>query len=635
MKRALTSTWTLGGLVFLLTWGGGAAELKPQSIDASFHAALQMAAVSDIQFGQDLLVTYGPLGFLKSNVIFEAGPARLAVLYGVALHLGLSLSLIWAARRNFALPIAFVLAAVTAMLARGDLSLVAVRDDAAVVIIAVIWSIAALSAGSPDWVRKLVIYGGGPYAALELTAKLNIGLIVLAIIGITVLALQGRRLRNLAIVATSFLSTAAVLWLVTGQSFANLGGFLRGSFEVISGYSSGARIDYGYDERQYDYPFAILLFIATAAAAWFSASKLARPQRLAIALITFVVTFTAAKGGFVSHEEYHMAVFYATMLGTLIAFPLPARPAIRSTALAATVAAAAMGFTTHFAGFPRTDLPDYPLVDPVANIRNGAETVALMAPGKLEDEIEARRARLADEYDVDAAALAELKGHTVHVDPSETAAAWAYELDWKPLPIFQPYIAWTPELDRRNAEAVASEAGPERILRQSINALGRFDAWESPAAMLEVLCNFEAVSTTPNWQVLARVADRCGEPRPLETIATSFGEPVPIPKAPAGTVVFARVDGVQVEGLERVRNLLLRARGRQAQFSNGGDRIWTLIAATAGDGLIMRAPPSIDFPGPYRFAANAREVTFLYEGGAADKPITVEFLAMPVRPSSH
>ncbi len=634
MTRFITSTWTLGGLVFLLTWGGGLGELAEPSIDNSFHAGLQMAAVGDIQFGPELLVTYGPLGFLKSGLIFEAWPARLAGVYGIGLHLALSLSLVWAARRNFALPIAVALAAVTAVLARGDLTLIAVRDDAAVVVLATIWCIAALSAEAPEWTRKIVIYGGGPFAAVELLAKLNTGLIVLALVGITALAIEHRRLRNVAVVAAGFLATTAALWLITGQALSNVGEFLSGSLEVISGYSAGARIDYGYDERQYDYPFAVILFLAAGGFAWLTAGKLAWPRRIAVARITAIVVFTRAMGGFVSHEVFHMAVFYATMLGLLIAFPLPPSPPIRYAALGAIVAAAAMGFTTHFDGFPKTDLPDYPLVNPVENISNSVDTVATLASGRLDDEIAERRARLVEQYDVDPAGLAALEGHTVHLDPSETAAIWAYELDWQPLPIFQPYIAWTPELDERNAEAVASEDGPERILRQNLDALGRFPAWESPAAMMEVLCNFEAVSTTGKWQVLARVPDRCGEPSPLKTIETEFGLPVRIPAAPAGNIVFARVNGVQVAGPERLRSALLRARGRQAQFSNGGDKIWLLIAATAGDGLIMSAPENIDFPGPYRFAPNAKEVTFLYEGGPAAKPITVEFFTLPVRPAS-
>jgi hypothetical protein len=632
-RQLLAATWTLGLVSFVLTWGGGLGELFPASIDNSFHAGLQMAAVQDIRFGPELLVTYGPLGFMKSGLIFEPWPARLASLYGIALHLGFCVSVLWAARRNFPVAIAFGITVVAAALARGDLTLIAVRDDAEVIVIPFIWCLAALRDEAAEWTKRLVIYGGGPYAAIELLSKLNTGLIVLAVVGITALVIEPRRLRNPLVVGGGFAVTVVGLWLLTGQRLSDIGSFITGTLEIIRGYSSGARIDYGYDERQYDYPFAIALFLLAGAALWLSAGKLSWGRRIAVALITAIVVFTTAKGGFVSHEIFHMAVFYATMLGVLIAFPLPDRPAIRWGGLAAIVAAAAMGFSTHFAGFPKTELPDYPMINPVANIANGAETIYTLATGRLEEEIAERRERLIHLYGIGPAQLAALDGHSVHLDPSETAAIWAHELEWEPLPIFQPYIAWTPELDDRNAEVLAAEEGPERILRQNLDALGRFPAWESPAAMLTMLCHFEAVSTSAEWQVLARVPDRCGEPRPLETVETTFGEPVPIPDNPPGSIVFARVEGIGVEGAERLRNLLLRARGRQAQFSNGGNKIWTLIAATAGQGLIMRAPEEIDYPGPFRFAPNAREVTFLYEGGSSPKELTVEFFAMPVRPA--
>ena len=88
------------------------------------------------------------------------------------------------------------------------------------------------------------------------------------------------------------------------------------------------------------------------------------------------------------------------------------------------------------------------------------------------------------------------------VDPSEVTVAWANDLDWRPLPVFQPYMAWTEDLDRRNAETMASDDGPQRILRQNLNALGRYPAFESPAAMIAMLCTFEALRTTEEWQVL-------------------------------------------------------------------------------------------------------------------------------------
>ena len=620
-----TSTWFLGALVFVATWGGGLVSPVEPSIDHSFHAGLNMAAVHGLDFGSDIVVTYGPLGFLKSYLVFFPGTARLAVAYGFALHLALCISLVWALRRNFGVLIAVVVALAIAALARGDLSAVAVRDDAAVVVLAFIWCAAALSDDSPAWTRKLVVYGGGPFAAIEVLAKLNPGALVLALVAITVVAIGEQRRQNLAILAAGFVGTLGVLWFASGQGLDDVGGYIGGSLDLVTGYSSGARFDYGFDQREYDYVLTPLVFGAAGAIAWISTRGLNWGRRAPLLLMTALVTFTAAKGGFVSHDIFHMAAFYATVAGVCVAFSLPDRGRIRVGALAAIVAATVAGLTTEF--------PGYPLTNPLENARNGVETVATMIDGgRLEAEVNRNREAAIASYDVDPRGLELLDGQTVAVDPSEVAVAWANDLDWRPLPVFQPYMAWTEDLDRRNAEALVDDDGPQRILRQNLNALGRYPAFESPAAMLAMLCNFEARWTTHEWQVLERVPDRCGEPYPIGRAEGTYGTPFAVPRPPAGNVVFAEVNGIEVAGLERLRAALVRSRGRQVTFENDG-RLYTFIAATAGDGLLLRAPPSIDYPEPFGLAPNEDEVTFLYEGGPADKRLTVDFFAMPVRPA--
>ena len=626
--EVVTSTWFLGVLVFVATWGGGLVSPVEPSIDNSFHAGLNLAAVHGLDFGSDIVVTYGPLGFLKSYLVFFPGTARLAVAYGFVLHLALCISLVWALRRNFGALIAVVIALAIAALARGDLSAVAVRDDAAVVVLAFIWCVAALSNDSPAWTRKLVVYGAGPFAAIEVLAKLNPGALVLGLVAITVLVIEDNRWRNLAILASSFLGSLAVLWFASGQGLSDIAGYIGGSLDLVSGYSSGARFEYGFDPRHYDYALAPLVIGVAGAIAWISTGGLARRRRAALLAMTALVAFAAVKGGFVSHDAFHMATFYVTMVGVCAAFPLPARTGARIAGMAAIAGTAAIALTTEF--------PGYPLTNPLENARNGVETVATMIDGaRLDRELAANRDAVAASYDLDPETLELLEGRTVHVDPAETAAVWAYDLDWHPLPVFQPYMAWTEELDRRNADVVAAADGPDRILRENRDALGRYPGFESPAAMIAMLCNFEALRTTARWQVLERVPDRCGEPRPLGSAEGTYGEPFAVPPAPPNGVVFAGVHGIEVAGLERLQATLLRSRGRQVSFS-GDERPYTFIPATANDGLLLRAPPSIDFPAPFALAPNADEVTFLY-GDGDDRPgtsLTVDFFSMPVRPAS-
>ncbi len=636
VRELAGSTWVLGAVVFLLTWGGGLVAAETISVDHSYFAGMNMAADQDLRFGTEIVVTYGPLGFLKSYVVFYEWTAALAVLYGLALHLALSVSLVWALRRNFGAIVSLFVGLVAAMLMRGDLSAVGVRDDAGVVVLAVIWAVAALSARPPDFVRPLLVYGGGAFAAIELLAKLNTGLVVLGVLGLAVIATSGERRRDVAAFAGTLAASLAALWFVSGQGVGEIGPFLSRSVEVISGYSSGALLD--WEDRDYDYVLVPVIVVATAALAWVSTRALPSPRRAVILVIFAAVAFTAAKGGLVSHDPYHMATFFGIMLGLAIAFPLPADGWARGAALVAAIGITAATLIT---------APDeYPLVDPVENVANAADTVVTTAvPGALADEVAENRADLIAAHDIDRGSLDLLEGHTVHVDPSEASAVWAHELEWNPLPVFQPYIAWTSELDELNAEAMASPDGPERILRQNINALGRFPAYESPAAMIAMLCNFEPLRTTERWQVLGRIPDRCGEPEALGVVEAAYGERIPVPPAPPGSLVFARVDGVEPAGLERLRAFVERARVRSVNFDSGGarssllvgsphDGFYSFVPATAGDGLILSVPPESDAPGRFRLSPSAIGFAIHLEGGGTDERFDVEFFSMPIAANS-
>ena len=624
-RRTATSTWLLGGIVFAITWGGGMqVPYTPPSLDYSLHSALNMAAIEGLNFGTEFAFTYGPLGFLKSYMIFYEWPARLAVIYGVALHLALSLTLVWALRRNFGLAIALVLAVVLAALARGDELAVGVRDDAGVVILAFAWCIAALSNEAPDFARRVAIFGGGTFAAIEMLAKLNTGLLVLTLVLITAVAVEGDRRRNAGIAIVSFLGSLTILWFASGQGVGNLAGYFSSGFELIAGYSSGARFE--WNDHTYDYWLAALLIGLAAAIAWIGTRGVDSRRRAAILLIVALVSYTGVKSGFVAHDIYHMATFYPTMIALLCVLPLS--PVVWPRI--AVLTGAAIGIVGATTTFYTTSAP-YPMADPVANTLNGARTIATMIDERrLDAQIAANRAHLQASYALDPEAVRALAGHSVHVDPSEASAVWAYGFEWQPLPVFQPYAAWTAGLDDWNADATADAAGPERVLRQNLDALGRFPAFESPSAMLALLCHFEPLHTTPTWQVLGRVEDRCGDPRPLATHTGTFGAPIPIPDAPPGHVIFARTESLELSGLERLRSTVFRSQNRQVVFE-GDPFVYNFLPGTSGNDLLLGAAPGIDYPEPYSLAPAASSVTFLFEREALDRKIALDFYAMPVR----
>jgi hypothetical protein len=274
--------------------------------------------------------------------------------------------------------------------------------------------------------------------------------------------------------------------------------------------------------------------------------------------------------------------------------------------------------------------------DPVANVRFAVEGARdLFSPGRRDTLIGFGRAAMESSYGLAPRGLAALRGHTVAVEPWEIGAAWAYRLDWHPLPVFQNYSAYTPALDRLNAEAVEDPDGPERILRHntlvvqpefpSADLDDRFLGWDPPEQARAVLCNFAPLWADERWQVLARVPDRCGPERELGTASAAAGEAVRVPAPGPGKVVFARIDGADVSGLERVQTFLFHAASRQAVVN--GETRYRLVPETAGDGLLLRAAPGIVEPGPFDPVPEAR--TLAVEGGSST--VTYAFYAMRVR----
>ena len=89
-----------------------------------------------------------------------------------------------------------------------------------------------------------------------------------------------------------------------------------------------------------------------------------------------------------------------------------------------------------------------------------------------------------------------------------SGAAWAYELDWRPQPVFQNYSAYTSALDRLNAATIEGPDGPERLLRENAQVVdaefptpdidNRFLGWDPPEQARAVLCNFAPLYAKTN-----------------------------------------------------------------------------------------------------------------------------------------
>lgn len=128
-----------------------------------------------------------------------------------------------------------------------------------------------------------------------------------------------------------------------------------------------------------------------------------------------------------------------------------------------------------------------------------------------------------------------------------------------------------------------------------------------------MLCSFAPQQTSLRWEVLARVANRCGAPQLVASIPASPGQTVTIPSARPGEAVFGRVSGLGVSGLERVEALLYRARLRHATVNK--TEVVRIVPGTAQDGLLFDLAPLSDYPTPFALSPHVHTISFASGSG--------------------
>jgi hypothetical protein len=623
--RLALSSPVLGGLIALLTWPI-ATPIPRAGTDASWVAGLYIGLRDGLQFGTEFVFAYGPLGFLEQPALYDSGLWIVALLFRTLIYVALAAALLWATRR--ALPLPLAAAAVYALLAIGYL-------EAAAVLLTFVVCVAAVSDDPPRGTPYLIAIGGGVLAAIELLGKLNFGIAIAGLCLIALLGLPGRR-RNVSLFSAVFLVSLAALWLIAGQSIDHLPDFASNSLQVLSGYSEAMPVN--VSDAGWQRPWALASVVLLIGAAVLAGLREPRSRRLSLFGLAALFGFLVFKQSFVRQGLGNASDFFPLMLGAALALSwrLPTKiPRLPPHAVLLALLAPLAVLTV--AAFPGPSfLAALKPSDHVEYLRQDVK--ALIGPSERRELARQGAEAMRSSYRLDTASRRWLSSREVAVEPLEIGAAWAYDLDWHPLPVIQGYQAYTPDLDQLDVQALEGPGRPTAILRQNPAAFegspdtsidNRNISWDPPAAARAMLCNYRAVRTTRRWQVLYPTADRCGQVRHLGHLQTETGRPIRVPSPPGGTFVFARIHGLGVSGLEQLRTFLYRARQRTATVN--GTHTWRVVPGTAADGLILAAAPGVDFPPPFALAPRAQTLN-LQVAGDPGRHVEIDFYAQAIAP---
>jgi hypothetical protein len=586
--------WTLVPLaILLIAWQ--AVPLAPgPSLDPSWRAGLEMAIHNGVTFGNHLIFTYGPLGFLSFTDLWYFHLGELAFLYTVLVRLAVALALFGAARETYGSVGAFLIAAVIASV---DTQL----GELVALLIFGVWAIRRVEDRHTALLLAIV---AGAVAGVELLIKASTGIGLAVMVGVFVLSLPNRRIVCLAAAAAAGLAALLVAWGLAGQSFGALPDYVLNSARIVLGY--GAAMEYSDPTLAWQYTAVLIAFLLGLWAAWQMTDTSTSRQRVGTVALWVVFCFFAFKEAFVRQDLGHTQYFFGPALGGFVAFRW--RAGRRVVGLVGIGALLAMALASQQASLTKD-------LDPTRDVSQAFKDLRTVAsPSRRDAILVSARRQIMSADPLDAQSLSLLKGRTVAVFPWEIAAIWAYGLDWDPLPVEQSYVAYTTSLDQLDADFLASARAPQRILLQpSTSALdGRVLAFDQATTTRTMLCRYRPIRATPAFAILAPGPDRCGSPVPFGTAHAGWDQTVEVPAPPSPhALVFVRIGGVGIAGLERIVGLFWKPSIRYITLNGVRHR---LVGGTASDGLPLRASAGLDYPAPFNLVPDASTISVSEDG---------------------
>lgn len=587
--------------------GAVGASVPAVGLDQGWMTALAVGAAEHRRHGHDLLFTYGPWGFVEHPLAVNRFQLLLGMVYAVAAAIAVFVAVyvclrrVWSART--AAPVAFVLT-LAAPKTEPGLQILGALIVLALAVIAVRVTVdRSLCSWRAAWPSALF----GTVAAVLSQVKFSEGLAALVLAG--VVSVTARTLRqllwNLATLLLTLPVTFCVVWLAASQRLGDVWPWLTGSMRLSSGYQEAMTRE--RPDNVFGYVLAAVVVAVGVAVAVRAGRRLGVVVGAGIVLVVLTMLEFAFKHGFTRHDGHEVSFFQVAGFALVGLMLVAHRP--RLVLIVAGLA---------FAMLP----PNLDHFDPfVARDRWRNSVQALVDDEYRMDVLRAAQRQVDKDLQVPDAMVKAVGGDPVHVDPLETTTPWAYSMNWRPVPVFQSYSAYTADLDELNARAIAAAPGDQVVLRQARDAIdGRNPRWETPAYLLELVCGYTVVSNEGRWSMLRHGVDRCGEPRSVAARTVRAHETVDVPVAGPDEVLVARFVPEPDGPLAKLNNLVLKDWSPLSIRADGTG--YRVPEGLASGPMLMAFPSSLGWAQPFG--------GFTYQRLAFSEPGRVEFQVIPL-----
>lgn len=503
-----------------------APPMDPE-LDGSWELCVPYMFHHGMQFGTDVVFTYGPLGFLISRVYCGAGlwlqfTAMVAAAGMFAWILMVSIRpLKWPAR---------IIAALAVLL------LISQRSQELYLLMITFLGLQLLLRDEPrDKVRTAlacIILG-----FLSLTKFTNFMLAAAAVIIAAGYYFLGKKWSRGVLIATGFAVAIIGWWLLCGQSISSAGPCILNSLELSKGYEATMFID---EKAREKFMGVALVLLLAAYGAFEAAATRQRVKGFAVVLIFWAATYLTWKHSFIRAADAHIFGLYFWALAVALLYPVffPYRERWRYARVGFLVAIGLFAI----GGFYRLDPNALTRCIPEINGRFRRNFDAFTNLPGFKRDLDSRYAAVASNNAAPRIVQAVGRG-SVDVFGFQQRVAIFNGLNYTPRPVFQSYFVYTPKLARLNAAFMTGEKAPEWILQRYEYFDHRYPSTDDGLALRVLLDRYTFQFQDSGYTVWRRTQGKgfTTLPPPVREGDSTFDQDIPVGDIAANASLWLEV----------------------------------------------------------------------------------------------
>lgn len=516
-------------IIFFLTFPpiGGPVEI---GLDPSFAFAFNYFFANNLQAGKDIIFTYGPLGFLffipqpiSNNLFFSIIVISVFKLIFISsfLYLGLLVkkhaSLV---NRLFSLVIIFLTSALV------DIGSILVFLTAIFLLI------------ERETSRKIYLIPAIFIASFAIFVKSSLGVLsILIVMSYSVIDyFQGKNIRRLFFINSAIFLSFVFIWLLIYHNLSGIGNYLYGILELSSGNSSAMTLNPA--NNWVDLSIFIFLF--------FYLPFNAKDKRATFLYGIFLLSLLASwKYAFGRTDHIHYFYFFIIFFYSLLLVCMKYVKIMHLIILLVSL----LSFSANMKSIGIN--PPNIIGDIKIYLANGVKIFnAIVLDYKNYEKELIRQSR--DNLKQNALkkdVLQIIGDRPVDTYPWETTYVPANNLNWRPRPVFQSYVAYTPWLDRKNAEFFVSDKAPQFIIWDiehwggEVGSIdGRYLLSDEPLTIFRILNRYKPVYRDQKIALFERVSDPLfKEPKLISRTKGRWEEWIKVPSTSNG-ILRAKID---------------------------------------------------------------------------------------------